>query len=167
MPGRSIIKQEHTFIPLHMCSVWQEPGTTLQRITVAIILPSGVGAEEFKVRVIEDGDVLELTVRDGRSLSLISSSCTKNGWIEGGSSFTDFHPKFLGFEATLRRMRENLSSEVSSVARIGLPFTVQSHIDDVQPIGWIGHHDRMIYVDLKAVADDYSTVKNTTSFELV
>lgn len=45
-----------------MISHWQEPGTTIPRLTVAIVLPSGVGAGDFKYRVVEEGNVLELTV---------------------------------------------------------------------------------------------------------
>lgn len=63
-------------------------------------------------------------------------------------------------------MREHISSEGNLGSRIGLPFTVQSHIDDNQPIGWKDYDSRTVYVDLKAVADEYSIMKNKKSFEL-
>jgi len=59
-------------MPLYMLYVWQEPGTTAKRISVAIILPSGVDSGGFQVRVIEDGDVLQLTVDWPRPLVDIS-----------------------------------------------------------------------------------------------
>lgn len=42
-----------TFKPLHLLSVWMDPTTMTQRITVALKFPSGVEAGGFSVRVVE------------------------------------------------------------------------------------------------------------------
>lgn len=85
-----------------------------------------------------------------------------------GSSFTNYHPKFLGFEVTLRKMRDNMSSTVTSVARIGLPITVQSFIEhqNKHNLAWLDNNTKMVYIDLKGtVNDDYSVIKDTADFE--
>lgn len=127
-----------TFAPLYLISQWQEPGTTTARLTVAIILPSVIGADDFKLRVIEDGDILELTVDWPRPLVGISFMHKK--WMllsdSGKSSFTNYHPKFLGFEGTLRQLRSNMNDNVTSVARIPLPISVQTQIKDLHNIAW-------------------------------
>ena len=51
-----------TFVPLSNWSEWEEALTTVQMLSVSIVLPSGVGSKDFMIRVIEDGDVLEITV---------------------------------------------------------------------------------------------------------
>lgn len=41
----------HVFQPLHIISSWEEHGTTTKRLTLAILLPSGVCPGQFSVRV--------------------------------------------------------------------------------------------------------------------
>ena len=147
-------------------SLWQEPGTTTKRITVAIILPSGVGSGDFRVRIIESGDVLEMVIYWLKPLTDIHYMHKK--WLsDQDSSFSDFHPKFLGFESALRDMREDTYSKVSSTARIGLPFTVQSHIVSISNICFSNDGSNMTYIDLRAIVEEYATLKNTNSFEVV
>ena len=43
------------FMPLHLCASREEPVTTLQRVSMAIILPLGVEPQRVTVRVIEGG----------------------------------------------------------------------------------------------------------------
>lgn len=89
----------------------------------------------FLLPVISDKNVPEITVNILNPILAITYMCKK--WMD--NSFTDFQAKFLIFETALCRMRKHYSSEVSSVAIIGLPFTVYSYIDDVDPIGWKDH----------------------------
>lgn len=51
------------FKPLHMISIWREPGTTTERISFGVVFPSGVGRRSFSVRFVDEGEVLELSVR--------------------------------------------------------------------------------------------------------
>lgn len=39
---------ESTFVPLYLMYIWQGIGTNTKRITLAISLPSGVGAGAFR-----------------------------------------------------------------------------------------------------------------------
>lgn len=156
----------NTFHPLHLLSVWQEPGTTAKRLAVAILLPSGVGAGDFTVRVIEDGDVLEISVDWPKPLVEISFMHKK--WLlMDDSRFTDFHPKYLGFEVSLRGLRENINDKVTSTARIGLPFSVQSHIDSKHNLAYKDNNSRLVYVDLKAADESYALLNDISEFEFV
>lgn len=149
---------EQTYVPLHLISYWQEPGTTLPRLTIAIVLPSGAGPGYFKYWVIEEGNVLELTV--DWSQPLIDISCMHKKWlVRPGSTFNTFHPKYFGFEAALRKLRQTMSSTVSSVARIGLSITVQTYIEvqDKHNLAWLDNTTRMVY--------EYSVIKETSEFE--
>lgn len=148
-----------------MISQWQEPGTTAQRVTVAVVLPSGATSGDFKVRVIEDGDMLEVTVNWPRPLVDISYMHKK--WLLQDPTFTTHHPKFIGFESSLRKLRESVSINVSSVARIRLPITVQPTIVDSFNLGWKDDTCRMVYVDLKAIEEDYAVMNDTKEFEEV
>lgn len=153
------------FVPLHMISQWQEPQTTAQRVTVAVVLPSGIYSGDFKFRVVDDGDVLEFTVNWPKPLIDISYMHKK--WLVQNISFTNHHPKFLGFESSLRKLRSNVLSNVSSVARIGLPITVQSTVDQSYNLAWKDDACRMVYIDLKAVEEDYAVQNNISIFEEV
>lgn len=51
--------------------------------------------------------------------------------------FTYFHPKYLGLEATLRHMPENVNDKLKSVTRIVLTFSVQSHIESKYNLTYI------------------------------
>ena len=116
-------------------------------------------------RVIEGGDVLEMTV--DWSCSLVDIEFMHRKWINSCSEngFTAYHTKFLGFEATIRQIRENRSDTVRFVAQIGLPITVQEHITDTNNIEFHDGTSRMVYINLKAIED--AVVKNKSEFEFV
>lgn len=60
------------------------------------MLPSGVGAWDFTLCVIEEGDVLELSVYWPKPLVDIDHIHKK--WLQDErSNFTDFHLKFIAF----------------------------------------------------------------------
>lgn len=56
----------------------------------------------------------------------------------------DFHPQFIGLKATLRNLRKTVTDKVVSVARIGLPFSVQSIIDIKPNIGYMHDLSRLV-----------------------
>lgn len=88
----SIKPLDNLFIPHHVLSVWQEPGTTVRYITVAIILSPGVEKGDFSVKIIEKGKVLELKV-DWPD-HLIGIRFMHRKWInDRKSNFTDFSQK--------------------------------------------------------------------------
>lgn len=159
-----------TFLPLALISQWDEAITTCEMLSVAIVLPSGVGPGDFKVRVIEDGDVLELTV--SWPMPLVNIEMMHAKWLkcdEQGklisTDVTPHHPKILGFQKKLRMVREHLEKTPESVARFGLPITVQQQVVDQFNLGWVNDTTRMVYVDLRSVQNNYASVNDKNAFE--
>lgn len=116
-----------TFHHLYLILEWQEPHTTVDWLTIAIVLPSGIGSGDFKVRIVEDGDVVELTfkwpppVTDVQFLHkkwLELTNASKDTTVEASAAtisandFSSHHPKILGFEKALRDLRGNRSDNV-------------------------------------------------------
>lgn len=81
------------------------------------------------------------------------------------SRFTDFHPQYLGFEATLRTLHENLNDKVTSVSRIGLPFSVEAHIERKHNLAYKDNTSCLLYVDLKAADEKSALLNDFTEFE--
>ena len=54
--------QSNSFKPLYLISEWNEPETTNRRISIAILLPSGICSGEFSISVEEGGSALDLRV---------------------------------------------------------------------------------------------------------
>ncbi len=63
--------------------------------------------------------------------------------------------------------RARASDEVKSIAQISLPFQVQTHIDVNCNLGWKGSDARVVYVDFKAMAEDYAVTNDVDEFEIL
>lgn len=59
--GAELTISDGSFKPLSLFGVWEEPSTKTKRITVAVVLPSGVNKSDFSLWVPDGGKVLELT----------------------------------------------------------------------------------------------------------
>lgn len=156
----------HFFTPIHIISVWKEPGTTNNRISLAILLPSGVTVGNFSYRVLEGGREFELTVRWPDPM--VDLDMMHKKWLteDGPGRMEKYHPKYIGFEHALKVFRSRSSDRVESLARIALPFAVQTHIECRNNLGWREDRSRMLYVDLKAYEQQYAEIKDENSFEL-
>lgn len=74
-----------------------------------------------------------------------------------------YHPSVLWFEASLSELRKGSSEAVESVARISLPFALQSQVvSKHNPAFRESGGTKMLYVDLKAaVVEEYGVVADT------
>jgi len=61
--GAELIVKDSVFKPLYLIGEWEEPGTKTKRLTVAIVLPSGVNKSDFTIQVLDAGLLLQLTVK--------------------------------------------------------------------------------------------------------
>lgn len=61
--GTELLLDNNSFRPLYLLSEWVEPSSMLKRVTVSIILPTGVEAQCFKVRATDSGRVLKRSVQ--------------------------------------------------------------------------------------------------------
>lgn len=148
--GGDVLLGEKAVKPLYLLSQWVEPGTMTKRLSVAIVLPSDIGQGHFSVRVVDGGEYLELTVI--WPTSLIDISVMHRKWLAPGASggFAVYHPKFLGFEVAPKELRERSSDSIEPVARVPLPFLVQSHIPGKYNLAWRDSAVKMLYIDLTA-----------------
>jgi len=77
-------------------------------------------------------------------------------WLKAGvvDSLSIYHPKFMGFERALRKLRGRPSDDVVSVTRVVLPFPVQTHVESKSNLVWSDSDAKMVYIDLKDIVDD-------------
>lgn len=115
----------------------------------------------------ERGNILELTVM--WPLPLMDPKVMHRKWLtcDTKDGFESYHPKVVGFQQALKQLRSRMSQIVESVAKISLPFPVQTHIDSKHNLNWKGTTVRMVYIELKAVVEEYAHVKDSESFEIV
>ena len=113
------------------------------------------GGREFELSVIWPKPMIDLYIMHKK-------------WLTAGSTdrIERYHPKFIGFENALKIHRKKSSDSVESLARIALPFPVQTHIEKRYNLGWKDDCTRMLYVDLKAYEQSYAILQDENSFEL-
>lgn len=155
-----------SFQPLHLISEWVEPGTTTRRLTVAILLPSGVAIGQFSTRVSDDGNTLFLVIMWPDPLVNLKHLHRKWLTAKGPDKIELYHPKLVGFEHFLKSCRSRSTDSVESTARISLPFQVQTHISQKYNLGWNDSSARVVYVELRGHEEHYGTVQDDSSFEI-
>lgn len=151
---------------MHIFSSWVEPNTTTKRLTVAVLLPSGVGPGQFSIRVAEDGGALEFTMIWPDPF--INMSILHRKWLQSQSDdrIEGYHPKLIGFEHHLKSFRSRSSDIVESTARIVLLFQVQSNISQKFNLAWSENSARVVYVELRGQEEQYGASNDNDSFEI-
>ena len=151
--------------PMCAMSTWVEPDTTTRRITVAVILPSGVQKRDFKIRVPEGGMRVEIYFTWPNPLGDVGVMHRK--WLKAnnGDRFERYHPKCVGFDEFFRELRDSTSDEIESIAEIPLPIAVETHIEKTHNLGFRNSTARKLYIDLKVAADKYAVEPNDSDFE--
>lgn len=156
-----------TFTPHAIQSVWTDPDSTINCLSVAILLPSGVRPKDvLTTRVLEGGRELEITILwpkpfyDMKTLHKKWITPSTSGGAQSCTSMQTYHPKFLGFELFLKPFRKRAHDPIEAVGRVGLKIAVQAHIFDRTHLGWLDSAARVLYVDLKAPANKYGPLKN-------
>lgn len=77
-----------------------------------------------------------------------------------------YHPEFLGFEKALKSLRDRRSDPVETVARVPMPFVLETHIVRRTALGWGDSTARVAYTDLKAYEETYAAEDDTGEFEI-
>lgn len=160
---------ERQWQPLSLISEWIEPKTMTKRVTVCINLPSGVSSDGFAVRVLEGGEFLELAVvwpQPFADVDLLHRKWTTLR-TEDSEFMSEFHPEMLGFEQTLKTLRERSTDIVKTITKISLPFPVETHMVSQFALAWRDDTTRAIYVRLRATEEDYAVKNNSVEFEVV
>ena len=159
----SIEDQRNVYSPMCLISQWQEKLTMIKRLTVAIILPSGVGSGQFSLRVGEGGRHLELMIRWPKPLIDIYKMHKK--WLTNErQNYKDYHPEFTGFVEALRNYRARSVDWIESHTRIFLPYVVETHIQEKHNLAWVDDTTKMLYVRLRAFVEQYAVENDTEEF---
>ena len=80
-------------------------------------------------------------------------------------TFTMYHPAVLGLEDSLKRKRPRANSNVISTAHIPLPFPVHTQIDEKSNLHFKASGAKIVYVELKGIAESYAIVNDEEEFE--
>jgi len=62
LPQNRTLK-DSIFKPLYIIGEWEEPGKKTKRLTIAIVLPSGVNRSDFTLQILEGGMSLQISVK--------------------------------------------------------------------------------------------------------
>lgn len=93
--------------------------------------------------------------RKGLTGNRIGSNCIEN-----------FHPRSQGFEDVFRELRSGSRERILSIAKIVLPFTVETHICEWYLLGCKDSSTRVAYVELCAQSEDYDMVEEKRKSEI-
>ena len=66
-----------------------------------------------------------------------------------------YHPKLIRFHTGLKNGPKSSFDSIESVARIVLPFPVQTDIESRSNLAWKGNDTKMVYIDLKSTVKEY------------
>lgn len=118
------------FDPLHVVSTWRDAALA-QRLSVAVLLPSGVDADMCTVRVCDSGRRLELVVQ--WPMLMCEPDLLHTSWVRRGDKcrLKRCHPRLVAFEETIARLRAERGGRLRSRACIFLPFVVSTGVLDV------------------------------------
>jgi len=124
-----------SFVPIYMISQWKEPTTKDDRISLAILLPSGTSdkIDDISVRII-NGIKLELT-------------------IPWPSAFLNINCE--GFSTYRMQFQTQETDVIQSTAEILLPFEVVADFEQ-HLLGWNGNNQEVLFVILKAPSKMYT-----------
>ena len=94
-----------TFKTLYLVSIWRERESTTERLSVAIVLPSGVGPREFSLRTTDCEEYIELTVSWPGALG--GPSVMDRRWMNSNDDdkMLEDHSKLGGFVKALKSLR--------------------------------------------------------------
>lgn len=155
----------NVYNPLHFFSIWTESGTTTICVSVAVLLSSGVGADEYTTRVLEGEREPEVHAKcywNYATLKWFTANICDMRKIE----MKVITKNYLHLRIVWRDTVKKRVGSVESVARIALPLSVETHIIRRSPLGWIVSAARMIYTTAKAYEESYGVEQDCADFEI-
>lgn len=150
VPGGELLMAPLQFKPFFVLSEWKHQRTKDNRVSVAILLPTGVGEQEGDVRVsVEDGLFLRVDVVWPPALTNVPMLMEM--WLQGDGvpKIEDYHPQVQGFYDYLQQFQANQRDKVESFARLPLPFVVKPDFER-HVLGWEGSSQIILFVTLSA-----------------
>lgn len=158
--GNEKNQRVHSFKPIYLISNCAENFTLRKRLSIAILLPTGVSAN-FTLTVNCDGLILQICVKWTSPMSDVRE--LHRLWLDNPHhEITEHHARLLGFEESLRSRRTTRDEHVRSIGNIHLPFAVET-VTTEYPLRW-GDGTTIVYVDLKAAVDEYANSYRNRAF---
>lgn len=167
--GQELLLGDTSFKPISFLSdSWIKPSSTTKMISLIVCLPSGV--RKFFVRVVDDGNYVELKVEWPGPLvdpewlfrKFLSSGIAPNG-DKIPPTMEPYHPKILALQAALRKFREHSSESIYSHARFSLPFQCQPTIEKCN-FAYKDCNSLVVVCDMTAFVDQYDIQEDKDDF---
>ena len=164
--GRRDCLPAHNYSPLYLLSTWTENHTRRRRITLAILLPSGVTKGMFGVRIDDNSRSLELSIN--WPTPLINMKLLHAVFLKDEKKkYELYHPEVSGFEDDLKRLRSTNSEWVTTKTHIPLPFQVETNSMEKFNLGWADPPARVVYVRLQAPIEKYEHGNDQDDFVVI
>lgn len=143
-----------------------EPGTNTKRLTVAILLSSGIPTRPFSERVAKGGFTLKVTATWADllvTLNHLHRKRLKSNWLD---RIKIYLAKLIRFEHYLKSCRSRNIDSAESTDRICLPFQVQKHLFGKYNLGWCHSLARKVYAKLRRHEEQYGSLKVNSRFKI-
>eukprot|EP00171_Calliarthron_tuberculosum_P003541 IDg3541t1 len=157
MPGAEFLMSPLQFKPLYMLGSWKDPRTKDDKISIAVLLPSGISEHPGDiVATVVDDWFMQLSVT--WPTSFMSTVQLMHIWLQGDGveKIEDYHPHFQSFSAFRERFQTSEEDKIHSVARIPLPFAVKSDFEQ-HLLGWHGTSQTVLFLILSAPSRNFTT----------
>jgi len=151
------IEPELLWNPLYAITSWKDPDTKENIVSVAILLPTGVGEQTNDLIIrIENERTLRIGVMWPRALSI--SEVLNRKWLTGNGvdSITSYHPRVMGFANFVERFQSKEGDPVFSWCSIDLPMPVKPDFTK-HLIGFKNSKAIALYIDLMAPDRNFAT----------
>ncbi len=119
--GGELLLNKMDFMPLHVCASWTCAKTLASKLSVSILLPSGVSPEDLNVTVAEGGE--HLYVEACWPEALQNPRVMHEMWIQDSDPrrTVEAHNKMIAFEKSIKELKRKKSEQLLSTATIALP----------------------------------------------
>lgn len=119
----------------YLISHWTEPGTMVNRLNVAVLLPTGTTRSSFKIHVYPQGRILEVSVdfpKPPHNMHMLHNLFLDSTQIYDSDEVA---LAIGGFEKSLTTRRELKDSKVLNTCEVFLPFKVSTDFT-YNYLGW-------------------------------
>ncbi len=154
--GEEVLSHSLTFKPLYIMSKWKDILAKDARVSVAILLPTGIGEHVGDIKVqVDDEEYLAVGVAWPSSLT--EPKILTKKWLVGDEveMIEGYHLMVENFYKFLSKFQRCKNEQVMSWCRIPLPFPVKPDIKQYV-LGWEGTEQIVLFITLFAPEGNYN-----------
>ena len=136
------------FQPIHLLYTWKDPLSKDDRVSVAILLPTGVSEKPGDLQIaLENETVLKITVMWPSATTSVPQLMQKWLSCDIGTAMKEYYPQVQGFFDLLENFQAREGDSVYSTTQIPLLFIVKTDFEPVL-LGWEGTNQIVLFVTL-------------------